>query len=93
MRAKEKLADKIKRLFGIDEIVGAPDTLEMRGVGELTVRECHHIIHYGEDEIRLSLKEYILIIQGEELYCTSYAGGAVCVDGRIEELKFKQRGV
>lgn len=93
MKTKERLGRKIKRAFGIDEILGETDTLEMRGARELTVRECHHIIHYGEEEIRLSLKEYILIIQGEGLYCTSYSGGTVCVDGRIEELKFKMRGV
>ena len=93
MRTKEKLGSKIKRALGIDDILGENDTLEMRGTKELTVRECHHIIYYGDEEIRLALKEYILVILGEELYCTSYAGGAVCVDGRIEELKFKMRGI
>lgn len=92
MKAKEKLGTKIKRVLGIDEILGEADTLEMRGTSELTVRECHHIIYYGDEEIRLALKEYILTILGEDLYCTSYSGGAVCVDGRIEELKFKMRG-
>lgn len=91
MKAKEKLGTKIKRVFGIDEILGENDTLEMLGTRELTVRECHHIIYYGDEEIRLSLKEYILIILGEDLYCTSYSGGTICVDGRIEELQFKTR--
>lgn len=93
MKKKEKLGTRIKRVFEMDEILGENDTLEMRGTRELTVRECRHIIHYADEEIRLALKEYVLVIRGEGLYCTSYLGGAVCVDGRIEELKFEARGI
>lgn len=93
MKSKEKLGTRIKRALEIDEILGENDTLEMRGTRELTVRECRHIIHYAEEEIRLALREYILIIKGEGLYCTSYSGSTVCVDGRIDELKFQMRGV
>lgn len=93
MKNKEKLGAKIKRAFELDEILGENDTLELRGTRELTIRECRHIIHYADDEIRLALREYILIIRGQGLYCTSYAGGTVRVDGGITELKFDTRGV
>ncbi len=93
MKSKEKLGKRIKRALEIDEILGENDTLEMRGTRELTVRECRNIIHYADEEIRLALREYVLVIKGNGLYCTSYSGGAVCVDGRIEELKFEIRGV
>ena len=93
MKNKEKLGARIKRAFEIDEILGENDTLEMRGTRELMVRECRHIIHYADEEIKLALKEYVLAIKGDGLYCTSYAGGAVCVEGRIDELKFEIRGV
>ena len=91
MKNKEKLGVRIKRALELDEILGENDTLEMRGTKELMVRECRHIIHYADEEIRLALKEYILTIRGDGLYCTSYSGGAVCVDGKIEELKFEMR--
>jgi sporulation protein YqfC len=91
MKSREKLGAKIRRALEIDEILGENDTLEMRGTRELTIRECRHIIHYDDEEIRLSLKEYILTIKGDGLYFTSYAGGTVCVDGRILELKFDMR--
>lgn len=93
MKNKEKLGSRIKRALEIDEILGENDTLEMRGTKELTVRECRNIIHYADDEIRLALREYILVIRGDGLYCTSYSGGTVCVDGRIGELKFEIRGI
>lgn len=93
MKSKEKIGKRIKRALEIDEILGENDTLEMRGTRELTVRECRNIIHYADEEIRLALREYVLVIKGNGLYCTSYSGGAVCVDGRIEELKFEIRGV
>ena len=93
MKKKEKLGSRIKRALEIDEILGENDVLEMRGTRELTVRECRHIIHYSDDEIRLALKEYILIILGEELYFTSYSGGYVRIDGEIAELKFQMRGM
>ena len=93
MKNKEKLSVKIKRALELDDILGENDVLEMRGTKELTVRECRHIIHYDDDEIRLALREYVLIVRGRGLYCTSYFGGTVCVDGIIEELKFQMRGV
>lgn len=93
MKSKEKLGRKIKRALEIDEILGENDILEMHGTRELTVRECRNIIHYADKEIRLALREYILTIKGEGLYCTSYSGGVVCVDGRLEELKFEMRGI
>ena len=91
MKKKAKLGERIKRALDIDEILGENDSLEMRGTKELTVRECRHIIHYADEEIKLALKEYVLTIRGDGLYCTSYSGGAVCVDGKIDELKFEMR--
>ena len=93
MKNKEKLGARIKRALEIDEILGENDVLEMHGTRELTVRECRNIIHYADEEIKLALKEYVLTIKGDGLYCTSYSGGAVCVDGKIEELKFEARGI
>ncbi len=93
MKSKEKLGRKIKRALEIDEILGENDILEMHGTRELMVRECRNIIHYADEEIRLALREYVLTIRGEGLYCTSYSGGVICVDGRVEELKFELRGI
>lgn len=91
MKSREKLKKKMRRAFEIDEIIGECDTFEMRGDGELTVRECKRILHYSETEIRLSLCGYTLIIKGEDLFCASYSGGAVRVDGDIVSIELDKR--
>lgn len=91
MKKKEKLTRKIARALEIDELVGSSDNLEMRGSNELTVRGCRKILYYSDNEIRLSLKEYVLSIKGSGLYCASYYNGAVRIDGEIDSLEFKRR--
>jgi hypothetical protein len=91
MRGREKLGKKVRRVFEIDELCGECDMLEMRGSGELTVRECRRILHYSETEIRLSLCGYALIIKGKDLFCSSYSGGAVRVDGEITSIEIDKR--
>lgn len=91
MKNREKLKKKVRRAFEIDEIMGECDTFEMRGDGELTVRECRRILHYSETEIRLSLCGYSLIVKGNDLFCASYSGGAVRVDGDIISIELDKR--
>jgi hypothetical protein len=91
MKNSEKLRKKMRRALEIDEIIGECDTLEMRGSKELTVRECRRILHYSETEIRLSLCGYTLVIRGNELFCASYSGGAVRVDGDIKSIEIEKK--
>ena len=91
MKNKEKLRKKVRRALEIDEILGECDTFEMRGNGELTVRECRRILHYSETEIRLCLCGYTLTVRGNDLFCSSYAGGAVRVDGEILSIEIDKK--
>ena len=91
MKKKVGLGKRIKRALELDELMGERDTLMLSGTSDLTVRECGRILKYSESEIKLSLREYILKIEGEGLYCTSYLGGTVRVDGDIDSLCFERR--
>lgn len=91
MKNKEKLGKKVRRALEIDEILGDCDTFEMRGNGELTVRECRRILHYSETEIRLCLCGYTLKIFGNELFCTSYGAGVVRIDGEILSIELDKK--
>lgn len=91
MKSKENFKNKMRRALELDEIMGDCDTLQMRGSAELTVRECKGILHYSETEIRLSLCGYVLIIKGVDLFCASYSGGAVRVDGDITSIEIDKR--
>lgn len=92
MKNKEKLGKRVRRALELDQILPDRDMLEMRGNEELTVRECERILSYGEREIRLSLREYVLTICGEGLFSSSFAGRTVRVDGAISSLTFERRG-
>ena len=92
MKDKEGLGEKIRRALDIDELVDERDALEMRGSSELTVREVTRFLHYSETEIRLLLKKYILRVVGEGLFCSSYLGGIVRVNGEISSLEIAKRG-
>ena len=92
MKDKEGLGEKIRRALDIDELVDEGDALEMRGSSELTVREVTRFLHYSETEIRLLLKKYVLRIVGEGLFCSSYLGGIVRVNGEISSLEIAKRG-
>lgn len=92
MKRKVGLGKRIRKALELDEIINERDNLQLCGVNDLTVRECGRILHYSESEIKLSLRGYILRIEGEGLYCTSYYGGTVRVDGEIDALYFERRG-
>ena len=91
MKKKEGLKKKLRRALELDELIGERDCLEMSGNSDLNVREVSRILLYSENEIKLSLKSYILRICGEELYCSSYLGGTVRVVGEISSVEFERR--
>lgn len=91
MRQGEKLGKKLVRAVGFDEIIDERDALEMRGTNELMLREVKRFLYYSSGEIKLSLCEYILTISGEDLYCSSYLGGLVRVNGNIKSLNIEKR--
>lgn len=89
MKKKSKIGERIRRALELDEVIDPQDRIELRGLRELTVNGCARILFYSESEIKISLKEYVLTIKGEELYCASFYNGAVRVDGRISALDFE----
>ena len=62
----------------------------IRGQGEMTVYGCRKILLYTPQEIRLSLRKRSFCITGESLCCTSFSGGAVTVEGRIESVRYEK---
>ena len=92
MKKRSKMGERIRRTLELDEIIDPRDRIELRGLRELTVNGCTKILFYRESEIKLSLREYVLTIRGEELYCASYLGSTVKVSGDITSLEFEKRG-
>lgn len=92
MKDKKSIAKRVRGAFQLSGILVESDLLELRGHGELTVRTCERILHYSETEIRLMLCDHNLKIVGGGLYCSSYMGGTVRVDGDICGIEISKRG-
>lgn len=92
MKGKDSLGKKIRHALELDELMISSDSLTLSGTGMLTVRGCEGIIEYGEGKIKLSMKEYILTILGERLYCASFYSGAITIEGEISSLEIQKRG-
>ena len=62
--------------------------IEMRGRKLLFLQGCRRIIKYSPEEMILAAKGFNVSIKGESLICTTYHGGAVTVEGRIDKIDF-----
>ena len=94
--------DKIKKaaLFGrlgafFKETVSLPSDafssgfgIEMRGRRLLFLSGCQRIIKYTTTEMVFSAKGSFVTVVGKELICTTFHGGTVTVEGRIDGINF-----
>lgn len=62
--------------------------VELRGREAVTVHGITRIAHYAPRMLVLTLKEGHLTLRGERLIVTTYLGGAVVVNGRVDSLTF-----
>jgi sporulation protein YqfC len=64
--------------------------IEMRGRGLLFMQGCRSIVKYSTTEMILAAKGFLVNIRGERLECTTYHGGTVTVEGRIDAIDFSK---
>lgn len=88
---KRTLKERIRTTLELEDVICKGDMLELRGRENLLVRGCRKILLYTDEEIRLLLCEYVLVIKGRRLYCASYYAGAVCIDGIISSLEIEDK--
>ncbi len=86
-----KKRDTTGRIGGIRAIAELSEELSLCGTHVLNVRGCGAILNYSEEEIRLSMRSYILRIVGRGLFCASYLYGCVRVEGEICLLSIEGR--
>lgn len=63
--------------------------LDLRGRHTLTVHGCCRILDFTPAEIRLCLRDAVLVVGGARLVCTSYLAGAVSIEGQIDRICFE----
>ena len=61
----------------------------LRGEGEVTVHGCKKILLYSTELIRLKMRRRTLCIRGKGLACTSFSGGIMMLEGRIDAISYE----
>ena len=72
----------------VEEGVPSRDTVVLNGQRSVTVYACQRILFYSPCEIRLQVARRALSVVGERLYCSSFTGGTVTVEGKIAAIRF-----
>lgn len=78
---------RMKARYGEDG-VPSRDTVVLCGQRSVTVYSCQKILFYSPCEIRLLVAKRTLSVVGERLYCSSFTGGTVTVEGKITAVSF-----
>ena len=76
----------LKSIADIPGEVGNGFSVSMRGDREIYISGCRRILEYSRERIVLSIKEFCLIVCGENLICSSYFERSVGIEGRIDSL-------
>lgn len=87
--SRPSLLERLAVQFDVpSDVLNGGIRLDMRGRNTLMVYGCTRILDFSPCEIRLSLKDCMLVVGGERLICTSYLAGAVGIEGFIRSVCF-----
>lgn len=64
--------------------------IEIMGRNALNISGCGKILLYAPCEIRVALAGAVLSIIGRDLVCVAYSAGEVAIEGRIENIAFRE---
>lgn len=82
-------SDDIKNKF---KLIGEVDfAVTMLSRSKIAVSGVKRILHTGQENIRLKLKNEELFIDGNNLQILEIGGGDVCVEGEIKGVGFEEK--
>jgi len=81
------LLGRIKARYA-EEGVPSRDTVVLCGQRSVVIYSCQKILFYSPLEIRLQVAKRSISVMGERLYCSSFSGGTVTVEGRIQSVSY-----
>lgn len=82
---RERLAGVLD--LPVESVMALPH-LELSGNKEILLENCHGIIGYGEDEIRVSTGRGIIRVCGEELTLKNLRIDSMIINGNIHSVEF-----
>ncbi len=84
---KNTLRQRLAMRYGASGL-SSRELIILRGRCGATVYGCRRILHYSPREIRLDAGKTGVSVAGERLYCASFTGGTVNVEGRVELVRY-----
>ena len=84
---KNTLRQRLAARYGASEL-SSRELIVLRGRRGATVYGCQRILHYSPREIRLDAGKTGVSVAGERLYCASFTGGTVNVEGNVESVRY-----
>jgi len=74
------------------EVLPGGHRIEISGRSGLKISGCGKILLYAPCEIRVALSGAVLSIVGRDLVCVAYSAGEVAIEGRIDNVAFREAG-
>ena len=90
-RLKSGGMGRLRHKRGVPRAVALFDDrlIVLRGESEMTVHGCKKILQYSTDRICLLMRGRQLCIRGNGLFCTSFSGGVITLEGRIDSVCYE----
>ena len=88
---KKGIAERLCKSLDISpDILLNSYKVEVFGRNAISISGCKKILLYAPCEIRLALKDSMLCIVGRDLVCVAYSPTDVTIEGRIDNLCYKE---
>lgn len=88
---EKSIAERLcQRLDIPSAVLAGGHKVEIFGRESLSVSGCKKIILYAPCEIRLALSDSVLCVVGRDLVCVAYSPTELSIEGRIDNLLFKE---
>ena len=90
-KSEKSLAERLCERLDIPPAIAlGGHKVEILGREALCVSGCKKIILYAPCEIRLALSDSVLCVVGRDLVCVAYSPTELSIEGRIDNLLFKE---
>ena len=88
---KKRIAERLCKSLDISpDILSGSHKIEVFGRSSISISGCKKILLYAPCEIRLALNGSMLCIVGRDLVCVAYSPTDLTIEGRIDNLCFKE---
>lgn len=85
------IGERLNKSLGFPAELITPASVSLNGRNEAVVCGCRRIADFSEDLIRLEMRDFDVIFEGEGLGCPAYGGGKIVITGLFKSLTYDKR--